>query len=74
MWEFYQKNPQALAEIRAPLFEEKVVDHILSQVKVDETTVSREALFAEDEEESSSPTASAQPEAAAADEGKPEQA
>jgi len=74
VWEFYQKNPQALAEIRAPLFEEKVVDHILSQVKVDETTVSREALFAEDEEESSSPTASAQPEAAAADEGKPEQA
>ena len=30
VWEFYQKNPQALAEIRAPLFEEKVVDHILS--------------------------------------------
>ena len=29
VWEFYQKNPQALAEIRAPLFEEKVVDHIL---------------------------------------------
>ena len=36
VWEFYQKNPQALAEIRAPLFEEKVVDHLLSQVKVDE--------------------------------------
>ena len=35
VWEFYQKNPQALAEIRAPLFEEKVVDQILSQVKVD---------------------------------------
>ena len=30
VWEFYRKNPQALAEIRAPLFEEKVVDHILS--------------------------------------------
>lgn len=60
VWEFYQKNPQALAEIRAPLFEEKVVDHILSEVKVDEKTVSREELFAEDEEESASPTASAE--------------
>ncbi len=48
VWEFYQKNPQALAEIRAPLFEEKVVDHILEQVKVDEDTVSKEALFADE--------------------------
>jgi trigger factor len=56
VWEFYQKNPQALAEIRAPLFEEKVVDHILSQVKVDEETVSKETLFGDDDsEESGSP-------------------
>jgi trigger factor len=51
VWEFYRKNPQALAEIRAPLFEEKVVDHILSQVKVDEETVSREVLFWDDDAE-----------------------
>jgi trigger factor len=51
VWDFYQKNPQALAEIRAPLFEEKVVDHLLSQVKVDESTVSKEALFGDDESE-----------------------
>ncbi|HEV2559868.1 MAG TPA: trigger factor [Microvirga sp.] len=49
VWEFYQKNPQALAEIRAPLFEEKVVDHILSQVKVDEQKVSKETLFSDDD-------------------------
>ena len=49
VWEFYQKNPQALAEIRAPLFEEKVVDHLLSQVKVDESTVSKETLFGDEE-------------------------
>ena len=29
VWDYYRKNPQALAEIRAPLFEEKVVDHII---------------------------------------------
>ena len=31
VWEFYRKNPQALAELRAPIFEEKVVDHILGR-------------------------------------------
>jgi trigger factor len=51
VWEFYQKNPQALAEIRAPLFEEKVVDQILSQVKVVDETVTKEALFGDDGEE-----------------------
>jgi trigger factor len=51
VWEFYQKNPQALAEIRAPLFEEKVVDQILSQVKVVDETVSKEALFSDDDGE-----------------------
>lgn len=51
VWEFYQKNPQALAEIRAPLFEEKVVDQILSQVKVTEETVSKEALFNDEDAE-----------------------
>ncbi|MCB5175970.1 MULTISPECIES: trigger factor [Microvirga] len=51
VWEFYQKNPQALAEIRAPLFEEKVVDQILSQVKVVDEPVTKEALFGDDDGE-----------------------
>ncbi|MCC5979227.1 MAG: trigger factor [Salinarimonas sp.] len=51
VWEFYQKNPQALAEIRAPIFEEKVVDHILGEVKVEEEKVDRDTLFADEEEE-----------------------
>lgn len=64
VWEFYRKNPQALAEIRAPIFEEKVVDHLLGQVKVEDQTVSREALFAdEDAEEGAS--AEAKPKKAA---------
>ncbi|GJE26224.1 trigger factor [Methylobacterium organophilum] len=50
VYDFYRKNPQALAELRAPLFEEKVVDHVLGQVKLVEEPVSKEALFAEDEE------------------------
>ncbi len=61
VWEFYQKNPQALAEIRAPLFEEKVVDQILSQVKVVDETVSKEALFSDEdgEEDGSKPASKA---------------
>ena len=46
VWEYYQKNPQALAEIRAPIFEEKVVDHILASAKVNERKVSKDELFA----------------------------
>ncbi len=51
VWEFYRKNPQALAEIRAPIFEEKVVDHILAQVKVADEPVSKEELFSDDEDD-----------------------
>lgn len=49
VWEFYRKNPEALAEIRAPIFEEKVVDHLLGQIKVEDRQTSKEALFADDE-------------------------
>ena len=45
VWEFYTKNQQAVAEIRAPLFEEKVVDHIASLAKVTERTVSKDELM-----------------------------
>jgi trigger factor len=57
VWDYYQKNPQARAEIRAPLFEEKVVDHVLAQVKVVEEPVSKEKLFSDDEDEASKPAA-----------------
>jgi trigger factor len=50
VWDFYKKNPRALAELRAPIFEEKTVDHLLGQMKVEERSVSREELFADAEE------------------------
>ena len=49
--EFYQNNPAAVAEIRAPLLEEKVVDYLLELMKVEEKTVSREELMAADEDD-----------------------
>ena len=42
--EFVQKNPQALQQIRAPLFEDRVVDHILEQVALTEKPVSKDEL------------------------------
>jgi trigger factor len=45
VWDYYRKNPRALAEIRAPLFEEKVVDHVISQVKLTDRKVSRDELL-----------------------------
>ena len=50
-WDYYQKNPQALAEIRVPIYEQKVVDHIVSQAKVTDKTVSREELFKIEDED-----------------------
>ena len=48
--EFFQKNPNAMAQLRAPIYEDKVVDHILATATVNDETVSREDLFKEDEE------------------------
>lgn len=45
VWEFFQKTPEAINEIRAPLFEEKVVDYIIERAKVSEKQVSRDELF-----------------------------
>jgi len=43
-FEFIQKNPQAFQQIRAPLFEEKVVDFILELATVAEKPVSKDEL------------------------------
>ncbi|MCB1545460.1 MAG: trigger factor, partial [Rhodoblastus sp.] len=45
LWDYYRKNPQALGEIRAPLFEEKVIDHILGLAKVTDKHVTRDELM-----------------------------
>jgi trigger factor len=47
--EYFQKNPGALAQIRAPIYEEKVVDFILELAKTTVKNVTREELFAEDD-------------------------
>lgn len=44
VFDFYKNNQQALATLRAPIYEEKVVDFILGQAKVTDKSVSKEEL------------------------------
>ena len=48
--DFFRNTPGASASLRAPIFEEKVVDKLLSEIKVTDKTVSKEELMADDEE------------------------
>ena len=50
VFDFYLKNKQAVESLKAPIFEEKIVDHILGQVKLNEKIVSVEDLYKFDEE------------------------
>ena len=51
VWDFYRNNPQALASLRAPIYEEKVVDFLLELAKVTEKKVSREELYKQDDDD-----------------------
>ncbi len=67
-----RNNPQMQAQIRAPLYEDKVVDAIFAKASVTDLKVSKEALVAEDElpagyggDEGAAPKKAAKPKAAA---------
>jgi len=49
IFDFLRQNPSAQSQIRAPIFEEKVVDLIVSRAKVEDEKVSKEDLLREDE-------------------------
>jgi trigger factor len=50
VFNFYTSNPQAAAEIRAPIFEDKVVDFIAELAEVTDRKVDRETLFLDPDE------------------------
>jgi trigger factor len=45
----YRQRPDLQASVRAPLYEDKVVDLIFEQAKVKDTPVSKDELMADDE-------------------------
>lgn len=51
VFEFYQKNPSAIEQLRAPLFEDKVVDFVFEKAKVEEKPIAIDDLLKQDAEE-----------------------
>ena len=51
IYEFFRSNPEAVASLRAPIYEEKVVDHLLNEVEVTDKTVSKEELMKDEGED-----------------------
>jgi trigger factor len=50
VFQYYQSNPEALNSLRAPIFEDKVIDFILELARVTDTEVSAAALRQDPEE------------------------
>ena len=50
IYEYFRKNPQGVAALRAPIYEEKVVDFLLELANVTEKKVPREELYEEEED------------------------
>jgi trigger factor len=48
VWDFYTKDQNALASLRAPLYEEKVVDFLTELTQVTDKKVTREELYQDD--------------------------
>ncbi len=51
VYDFYRNTPEALAELRAPIYEDKVVDYILELAKLTDKEVSVEELYIDPEGE-----------------------
>lgn len=62
VYEYFEKTPGAVAQLRAPIFEDKVVDHVLETAKVTERKVSRDELVAPLDDDDEAPDAAATPE------------
>ena len=50
VFEFYKSNPEALASLRAPVFEDKVIDYIIELAKVTDVKVAPEDLLKDPDE------------------------
>lgn len=53
VYDYFQQNPNAVSQLRAPIYEDKVVDHIAAQAKVTERKVPVAELLAPIEDDGS---------------------
>jgi trigger factor len=49
--DYFRKHPDAVAGLRAPVYEDKVIDHIVAQANVTDTPVTREELMKQDDDD-----------------------
>ena len=61
VFNYFRNNPESMAQIRAPLFENKVIDFVIGQADVTDITVSIEELMAPPEEAEEKPKAKKKP-------------
>ena len=52
---YFQENAMAAAQLRAPLYEDKVVDYLIGKAEITERTVDRDTLTAEIESDDETP-------------------
>lgn len=48
--DYFKSNPDAIAGLRAPIYEDKVIDFIMEKAEVTDKTVSKEELMKEDDD------------------------
>ena len=59
IFEYYQNNPEAMQELQAPIFEDKVVDFIVEMAKLTDRKVTIEELMADPDDDEEAAKASA---------------
>jgi len=50
VWDYYRNNPGALAQLRAPIYEDKVVDFLLALATITEKSMTRDELVKAEED------------------------
>jgi trigger factor len=55
--DFYRQNPETVANLRAPIFEDKVVDFIVELAKVEERKISPQDLLSLPDPDANGPNA-----------------
>ncbi|MGI9418124.1 MAG: trigger factor [Geminicoccaceae bacterium] len=55
VFEYFQNNPQAVEQLRAPIYEDKVVDFVLEMANVEDKAVSVEELMKDPDEDEAEP-------------------
>ncbi|MCL6229579.1 trigger factor [Bartonella bilalgolemii] len=65
MMDFFRRTPEAVANLRAPIFEEKVIDYLLTQIEITDKKVTIEELMREYDESDLTDKTSAKKQSAA---------